>query len=344
MSSWDLSFRIGLLKIFAKRWRFGLMFQPPGIRVGGKANLRFELTDVRPITDPDNPGLADAVFGERQFSARSPIPWELRLGVSYVITDKVVVAADLQLVGPVGEGSIAPDIAQLENRANTSGILFADSTKRVFTWNISIGSEIQITKFLFGRLGFLTDRSGSPGGVPVAGEPLQPIKIDRYGFSASLGGMKDGKGLSVGVSMLFGTGTANGLNLTGQAIDDDDSYTRVPAKERIFIISIGGDIGQTADVVKARMQQRKEEQAVAAERELERDALEQSIADEENPELRALKQGALDARRQRDEAEKRIRDTDKRIRAFEQREKRNLDESDQDAIQGKTQTGIETFR
>jgi long-subunit fatty acid transport protein len=344
MSSWDLSFRIGLLKIFAKRWRFGLMFQPPGIRVGGKSNLRFELSDVRPITDPDNPGLADAVFGERQFSARSPIPWELRLGVSYVITDKVVVAADLQLVGPVGEGSIAPDIAQLENRANTSGILFADSTKRVFTWNISIGSEIQITKFLFGRLGFLTDRSGSPGGVPVAGEPLQPIKIDRYGFSASLGGMKDGKGLSVGVSMLFGTGTANGLNLTGQAIDDDDSYTRVPAKERIFIISIGGDIGQTADVVKARMQQRKEEQAVAAERELERDALEQSIADEENPELRALKQGALDARRQRDEAEKRIRDTDKRIRAFEQREKRNLDESDQDAIQGKTQTGIETFR
>jgi hypothetical protein len=156
--------------------------------------------------------------------------------------------------------------------------------------------------------------------------------------------MKDGKGLSVGVSMLFGTGTANGLNLTGQAIDDDDSYTRVPAKERIFIISIGGDIGQTADVVKARMQQRKEEQAVAAERKLERDALEQSIADEENPELRALKQGALDARRQRDEAEKRIRDTDKRIRAFEQREKRNLDESDQDAIQGKTQTGIETFR
>ncbi|NNE19025.1 MAG: hypothetical protein HKN10_11165, partial [Myxococcales bacterium] len=127
-------------------------------------------------------------------------------------------------------------------------------------------------------------------------------------------------------------------------IDDEDSYTRVPARERIFIISIGGDIGQTTDVVKERMKEKKKEQAVAAERNLERDALEQSIEDEENPELKALEQEALDARRQRDEAEKRIRDTDERIRAFEQREKRNLDESDQGAIQGATQTGIDTFR
>ena len=104
------------------------------------------------------------------------------------------------------------------------------------------------------------------------------------------------------------------------------------------------EIGQTADVVRARMQQRKTERAADAEKKLERDALEQSIEEEENPELRALKQEALDARTQRDEAEQRIRDADERIEDFKQREKRNLDESDQDAIQGKTQTGIETFR
>ena len=344
MSSWDLSFRIGLLKIFAKRWRFGLMFQPPGFRVGGKSNLRFRLSDVRPATDPNNPGLSDSIFGKLEFGSRSPIPWELRLGLSYVITDKVVIAADLQLVGPVGEGSIAPGIPQLENRANTSGILLADSTKRVFTWNVSIGSEIQITKFLFARLGFLTDRSGSPGGVPVAGEPLRPAKIDRYGFSASIGGMKDGKGLSAGVSLLFGTGTANGLNLTGQAIDDDDSYTRVPAKERIFIFSVGGDIGQTADVVKERMKQKKKEQAVAGERQREREALRQSIEEEDDAALKALKQDALNAREQRDEAEKRIKESDEKIKTFEQSEKKNLDQQDQGAIQGATQTGVETLR
>ena len=344
MSSWDLSFRIGLLKIFAKRWRFGLMFQPPGFRVGGKSDLRFQLSDVRPATDPNNPGLSDSIFGELPFGSRSPIPWELRLGLSYVITDKVVIAADLQLVGPVGEGSIAPGIPQLENRANTSGILLADSTKRVFTWNVSIGSEIQITKFLFTRLGFLTDRSGSPGGVPVAGEPLRPAKIDRYGFSASIGGMKDGKGLSAGVSLLFGTGTANGLNLTGQAIDDDDSYTRVSAKERIFIFSVGGDIGQTADVVKERMKQKKKEQAVAGERQRERQALRQSIEEEDDAALKVLKQDALNAREQRDEAEKRIKESDEKIKTFEQSEKKNLDQQDQGAIQGATQTGVETLR
>jgi hypothetical protein len=107
---------------------------------------------------------------------------------------------------------------------------------------------------------------------------------------------------------------------------------------------VGGDIGQTADVVKTRVKEKKKEQAIAAERELEREALEESIADEENPELKALKQDALDARRQRDEAEKRIREADEGIKAFEQREKKNLDEADQSAIQGATQKKIETFR
>ena len=162
MNSWDLSLRIGLLGIVGKRWRLGLMFQPPGVHVGGKSKLRFELSDVRSSNNPINPGLSDSVFGDRKFDSRSPVPWELRLGASYVLSSKVVVAADLQLVGPVAAGSIAPGIPQLEGRANTSGILLADSTERDFTWNISLGSEIQVTKFLFTRFGFLTDHSSAP--------------------------------------------------------------------------------------------------------------------------------------------------------------------------------------
>ena len=145
MNSWDLSLRIGLLNLIGKRWRLGLMFQPPGLHVGGKSNLRFELTDVVSSNAPVDPGLSDSVFGTPQSDARSPIPWELRFGVSYVISSKVAVAADVQFVGRVPDGSLAPGTPQLEDRANTSGILLADSTKRDFTWNVSVGSEIQIT-------------------------------------------------------------------------------------------------------------------------------------------------------------------------------------------------------
>ncbi|MGB5694763.1 MAG: hypothetical protein WBM46_03845 [Polyangiales bacterium] len=46
-------------------------------------------------------------------------------------------------------------------RAFVSATLLADSTKRDFTWNVSLGSEIQINKFLFTRFGFLTDNSSA---------------------------------------------------------------------------------------------------------------------------------------------------------------------------------------
>jgi len=346
MHSWDLSLRIGLLGIVGKRWRLGLMFQPPGVHVGGKSNLRFELSDVRSSNDPNNPDLSDSVFASREFDARSPIPWELRLGVSYVISSKVVVAADLQFVGPVAGGSIAPGIPQLEGRSNTSGILLADSTKRDFTWNISLGSEIQITSFLFTRFGFLTDHSSAPDAATGAGDAIRPSKIDRLGFSASIGGHKNNKGLSAGVSLLFGKGEGNGLDFTGQAFDNDTNFIRVPVKERIFIVSIGGDIGQTADVVKTRVKEKKSEEQIEEEKQRERAAERKAMEDEEDPAVKAAKERVIEARGEADAADERVKEAEEELEAVEQekREKENLDAADQGAIQGATQQGIGTVR
>ena len=342
MQSWDLTLRIGLLGIVGKRWRLGLMFQPPGLHVGGKSNLRFELSEVQSSNSPVTPGLSDSVFGNREFDARSPIPWELRLGVSYVISSKVVVAADLQFVGPVPSGSIAPGIPQLEGRANTSGILLADSTKRDFTWNISVGSEIQITKFLFTRFGFLTDNSSAPDASSSASNAISPSQIDRFGFSASIGGHKNNKGLSAGVSMLFGKGIGNGLDFRGEAFDNDTNFIRVPVKERIYIISIGGDIGQTADVVKTKVKTKKSEEQIEEEQQQERAAERQAVADEEDPAVKAAKERVVEAKEDADAAAEAVKAAEKKLEQveFEKREKENLDGSDQGAIQGATQQGI----
>jgi hypothetical protein len=345
MDAWYMSFRIGILGLVAERWRLGLMVQPPGFRVGGKSSLRFELSDVYPATDPNNPGLSDSVFGDREFSARSPIPWELRLGVSYVISRKVVAAADLQLVGPVADGSIAPGVPQLEGRANTSGLLLADSTKRDFTWNVSVGAEIEITKFLFTRLGFLTDNSSAPGTATGASNAVSPAKIDRIGFSASIGGQKNGKGLSAGLSMLFGKGTGNGLDFTQEAIDNDTNFTRVPVREQIYIVSIGGDIGQTADVVKTHVKEKKSKEQLQAEKEQARQDRQQEMEAETDPELRAAKERAIEARRQADEAEQRAKEADQEVEELERKKGvEDLDEEDQEALQGTTKTGIDTLR
>jgi len=343
MNAWDLSLRIGLLNLIGKRWRVGLMFQPPGLNVGGKSNLRFELTDVVSSNSPVNPGLSDSVFGNPQSGARSPIPWELRLGVSYVISSKVVVAADVQFVGRVPDGSVAPGTPQLEGRANTSGILLADSTKRDFTWNISLGSEIQINKFLFTRFGFLTDNSSAPD-ASGSGDFVRPPKIDRYGFSASIGGAKNGKGLSAGVSVLFGKGTANGLDFTEQAFENDTNFLRVPVKERIFIISIGGDIGQTADVVKTKFKEKKTEQEIEAENEAEREARLAAMEAEMDPDIKAAQERAIEARKELDEAEQRAKDAEAEVERLKATKPGNLDGEDQGALQGATQSGVGAVR
>jgi hypothetical protein len=343
MSAWNLSARIGLLGLIGDRWRVGLMFQPPGIKVGGKSNLRFELSDVRPDTDPNNPGLSDSIFADIERDARSPLPWELRVGASYVISDRVVVAADLQFVGPVAGGSIAPGIPQLEGRANSSGILLADSTKRDFTWNISVGSEIQITKFLFTRFGFLTDNSSAPSASGAAGE-IRPAQVDRYGFSASIAGHKNNKGLSAGVSMLFGKGTGNGLDLRDEAFINDENFIRTNIKERILIISVGGDIGATADVVKTKVKDKKTQEELAAEQAREVEAMKEDLETEEDPELKAAKQRAIKAREEAIDAEMRVKEADEEVERLERKETENLDAEDQGALQGGTKTGIETLR
>lgn len=344
MNSWELSMRIGLLGLIGERWRVGLMFQPPGIHVGGKSSLRFELSDLRSSSSPVDPGLSDSVFAKLSRDARSPVPWVIRLGASYVISKKVVVSADLQLVGPVAGGSIAPGIPQLEGRANTSGILLADSTKRDFTWNISLGSEIQINKFLFTRFGFLTDNSSAPDVAASASNEILPSKVDRIGFSASIGGAKNGKGLSAGVSVLFGKGTGNGLDFRGEAFDNDTNFIRVPIKERILIISVGGDIGQTADVVKTRFKEKKAEEELEAERERDRQARAASMEAEEDPEIKAAKEQAIRAREELEAAEERVEQADDELERLEKTKQKNLDAQGQGAIQGATQSGIETIR
>ena len=343
MNSWDLTLRFGILNIFGKRWRFGVMFQPPGLHVGGKSSLRFELSDTTSSRFPINPDQSDSIYARRDFDARSPIPWELRLGASYVISSRVVVSADLQLVGPVKDGSISPGIPQLEGRANTSGILLADSTKRDFTWNVSVGSEIQINKFLFTRFGFLTDNSSAPDN-PGTATYIRPAQIDRIGFSASIGGHKNNKGLSAGVSMLFGKGTGNGLDLRGESFITEAFFTRTNVKERILIISVGGDIGQTADVVKTRVQEKKSQQAIEAEEERDRQERIQAMKAEEDAEIKAAQQRAIDALEELKAAEQQVKEADAEVEKLQRERRKELDGDDQGAIQGATQDGIETIR
>ena len=142
--------------------------------------------------------------------------------------------------------------------------------------------------------------------------------------------------------MLFGSGTGNGLDFRDQAFENDSNFTRVPVKERIFIISVGGDIGQTADVVKTRIKEKKDEEA--AQDEAAAEERRRSMEEEEDPEVKAAKQRAIEAREELKEAERKVKEADDEVEKLERTKPSNLDAADQGAIQGATQSGIDTAR
>jgi long-subunit fatty acid transport protein len=321
LSAWHFVMRIGLMQLIGDRWRLGLMFQPPGIPMGGKSNLRFELSDVDARVSPA-PSVSTLI--DVASNANAPMPWILRLGTSYVVTKKATVALDLQLVGRVRSGQITNAPAEVDPRLNATGVFLVTETERKFTWNISIGTEIQITRNIFTRFGFLTDNSSAT--EPPPGENRE-LSVDRIGFSTSFAGHKNANGLSVGLTALFGRGSVNGTDF---GVEDPTATQRLSVRERLFVISIGGDVGRTAAVVGSTVKTRKTQEAV------EKDL---KIESSTNPEIEAAQQKVEEARQGLESAERELEATER-----EQEDLRNLNESDQESIQDTSGTVIETVR
>jgi hypothetical protein len=65
---------------------------------------------------------------------------------------------------------------------------------------------------------------------------------------------------------------------------------------------------------------------------------------ETDPEIQAAQQRAIEARKQRDEAEQRAKEADEEVERLKATKPGNLDEEDQDALQGATQSGVGAIR
>ena len=321
LSAWHVVFRLGLMQLIGKRWRLGLMFQPPGIPVGGKSDLRFELSDINAQVSP---APSTSALVDVSSNANSPVPWILRVGTSYVLTRRATVALDLQFVGPVRSGRITDPPPGVDPELDATGVFLVTETARKFVWNISVGAEVEITPHIFTRFGFLTDNSGA---IDAPLDENRELSVDRYGFSASLGGHKNANGLLVGFTALFGRGNINGTDFSSE---DPTARGSLAVRERFFIISIGGDVGRTAATVGTAFATRKQRKAAEEGAEVEEDATEE----------------VQEARQKVEEARKRLKDAEDELEAAERRQEdtRNLNESDQDAIQGTSGTAIETFR
>ncbi|HEU4580036.1 MAG TPA: hypothetical protein VFS67_17380 [Polyangiaceae bacterium] len=250
LSSDDAVLRLGVRHDLSPSWRVGLMLQPPGIPLRANASVAQERITFG-ADEPDAP--APTYFRSRQpASARSPIPWEVRIGGAY-LHDDFTLALDVLLHGPTGSAQHpvvavgAPASDEAFGRPPSMPFLLPTSYYTHFTGNVALGVEGAIADVVPWAAGVFTDLSAAPSIDGPSNSYAWP-DVDRFGVSASLGLRQKGYNLQIGGSLVLGSGDA--LVVDSEA----DAFTYTPShwRERTFLFFLSGyqraleDVAQSA--------------------------------------------------------------------------------------------------
>lgn len=252
--------RFGVLYSVPK-WRFGLMVQPPGVHLRGRAKVRDREVVADAVEEPARGTFFESI--DNDVTARDPIPWEFRLGTSYAATADFVVAFDASLYGRTGRASDpvraigARDPNPETGRVPRVGDLSLESWYRPMTANASLGSEYIIYDAIVFRGGLYTDFSAAPS-LPAVSSRYLPSDIHRFGLTLSVGFVTRGYDISLGAIGRIGFGEAMAFS----ADDPNARYVRTSAREStlyVFLTGVRSTVNRLARVTVQKLDERLEQ-------------------------------------------------------------------------------------
>jgi len=233
VQNWDIVLRLGVLHRFSRRWQLGILFQTPGIPVSRKGSVFRRLTTTVAGEEPTY-----FLFDQGDFSARAPIPWELRAGFEYQANALTMLSVDAAVAGPVRDRAVFDRPPALQGVNRSLGTYFANSTERRWTPNAAIGAE-----HLFGKVavagGLFTNISAAPE-VPATATEYTPDQINIWGASFSVGLDTKGYRFTVGANGYFGRGDA--LAATVNRDTAVVSYERTRSTISAVVVYIAGAV------------------------------------------------------------------------------------------------------
>jgi hypothetical protein len=226
-----LVMRVGTLLELTHGLRAGVMFQPPGVKFASSADA--EHLDINVGPNPTDIRLAN-VGGA---GAALPMPWELRMGVTWLRPPDTLITIDLSLFGPVGSRSNPLPLVKGED-AGALGVLVPQQTYRRASLRGAIGFETAIGGLVPVRGGLFFERSSAPPIAPTS-DVYALDHIDSAGVAFSLGLRAGRYDLSVGTTAVVGSG--QGLALTRSSdLDSPPSYHATRVKDTMLMIYVGG--------------------------------------------------------------------------------------------------------
>jgi hypothetical protein len=222
--------RVGLLLELRRDLRAGVMFQPPGFQFADSVETEHVVTDVGP--NPTRIELDHHSSG----GANLPMPWELRMGVTWLRSVDTLVTIDLSLFGPIGTSR--DPLPLVENQDVQLGVLVPENTYRRTTLRGAIGFQTVFADLLPIRGGLFFERSAAPV-VPPTSNAYALDRMSSVGFALSLGVRTGGYDLAVGSTAVPGFG--DGLALVrGGNLDAPPRYELSSVKNTMVMIYLGG--------------------------------------------------------------------------------------------------------
>jgi hypothetical protein len=202
LSSEHLVLRFGTYWQVDPRFSLGLMLQFPSIEVGSRGTVGSVLaTSV-------GTGFDTGFTLEENVGARSPVPWQGRLGLAWSPLDELTLVADLTVTGPLG----SPDdpVVRFEPprplAPGAAGLYLATEWWSDWTVDVALGTRFVVEQRVPVSVGLFTALSSAPDILDGPTAVYQPDRLDLFGASLNVGYQGDNFELTVGVVATFGFG------------------------------------------------------------------------------------------------------------------------------------------
>jgi long-chain fatty acid transport protein len=194
----SLLVKLGALWEVNERWRLGVAFSLPTLRLHGGSSV---FSETIAASSSGQTFSAEGVDDQTSYNQR---PFELRVGAAYTGPSVWDLSFDVSLHGPTTYQRVA-------TQALIADPLFVRQVRREPVVNLNIGGELRLAPTTPLRFGAYTNFSSAPD-IPDRTPDAYLTRVHMYGVSVSIGYQSRGYAVDFGVSANFGVGVAQALD------------------------------------------------------------------------------------------------------------------------------------
>jgi long-chain fatty acid transport protein len=235
IDAYQMIVRLGAHVDLARELRAGLMFQPPGLDIGGSATAEYAAITSG---DPASPMTMVDLMRDEEAGYNLPTPWELRLGLGYLAHGGELISIDFSFFGPAGSEN--DPLPLVKNDDPKVGLLVPRETYRRPALRGAIGFEAELTAVTPMRGGIFFERSSAPE-VLTEEDHYVRDRVDRVGVALSVGIRTGGYDFAIGSSATLGTGESLMLNRERGPFGEVQYYATDVRDMRIMVFIGGGN-------------------------------------------------------------------------------------------------------